>query len=87
MEQHSIVSQAMLLLHQAEVRISGGNLDSLSLTLPDRSTQEVKIQVADTPPPSKVNAIFGRKVRTLLVTSHPTAALSEGPGRATWRRG
>ncbi|WP_423182930.1 hypothetical protein [Arthrobacter sp. NyZ413] len=78
MEQHTVLSQAMLLLHQAEVRISGGNLDALSLTLPDRSTQEVKVWIADTPPtPSKLVAILERKVRTLIVTSHPTRALSQ----------
>lgn len=78
MEQQTILSQAMLLLQQAEVRISGGNLEALSLTLPDRSTREVKVQVADTPPtPSKLDAILKRKVRTLIVTSHPTPALSQ----------
>ncbi|WP_235505622.1 ArsR/SmtB family transcription factor [Arthrobacter sp. Leaf337] len=73
-----ILSQAMLLLRAADVRISGGNLDALSLTLPDSSIVEVKVQITDTPPtPSKLEAILERKVRTLIVTSRPTPALSD----------
>lgn len=78
MEQDMILSQAMLLLREAGVRISGGNLDALSLTLPDRGTLEVKVQITDTPPtPSKLQVILERKVRTLIVTSRPTPALSD----------
>lgn len=82
MEQDMILSQAMLLLREADVRISGGNLDALSLTLPDRSTRELKVQVTETPPtPSKLEAIIERKVRTLIVTSRPTPALSEAAAK------
>lgn len=78
MEQDVILSQAMLLLREADIRISGGNLDALSLTLPDRSTQEVRVQFAAAPPtPSKLEAILERTARTLIVTSRPTPALSE----------
>jgi hypothetical protein len=78
MEQETILSQAMLLLREADIRISGGNLDALSLTLPDRSTREVRVQITDTPPtPSKLEAILERKARTLIVTSRPTPALSD----------
>lgn len=77
MERDMVLSQAMLLLREADIRISGGNLDALSLTLPDRSTREVKLQVTDAPPtPSKLEAIFNRKTRTLIVASRPSSALS-----------
>lgn len=75
MDQEMILSQAMLLLRDAGVRISGGNLAALSLALPDRRTLEVRVQIADAPPtPSKLELILARPQRTLLITSRPGKA-------------
>jgi hypothetical protein len=77
-----ILSQAMLLLREAEVRISGGTLEDLSLTLPDRSTREVQVKIAEIPPtPSKLAVILERPVRTLLVTSRPSKAIADAAAR------
>lgn len=74
----AVLSQAMLLLREADVRISGGNMDALSLTLPESRNYEVKLQLASTPPtPSKLKAILERKARTLIVTVRPTPVLLE----------
>lgn len=78
MEQDLILSQAMLLLREADVRITGGNLDALSLTLPDSRVREVKVQLASTPPtPSKLRAILERETQTLIVMFRPTERLTE----------
>ncbi|MFJ4029433.1 ArsR family transcriptional regulator [Paenarthrobacter sp. NPDC089989] len=78
METDLILSQAMMLLRETDVRITGGSLDALSLTLPDRSVREVKVQLASTPPtPSKLQAILEREVRRLIVTIRPTERLTE----------
>ncbi|MFJ5954819.1 ArsR family transcriptional regulator [Paenarthrobacter sp. NPDC092416] len=78
MEQDVILSQAMLLLREADVRITGGNLDALSLTAPDHKVWEVKVYLASTPPtPSKLHTILERGLRTLVVTFRPTERLTE----------
>lgn len=78
MEQDMVLTQAMLLLRETGVRITGGNLDALSLTLPDRRTWEVKIHVSHAPPtPSKLEALTRRGFRTLIVVSRPNAAVKD----------
>jgi hypothetical protein len=81
-DQDMLLSQAMLLLRDAEVRISGGTLEELSLTLPDSSTREVRVKLAQLPPtPSKLAVILERQVRTLLVTSRPSKAVADAAER------
>ncbi|HKU35048.1 MAG TPA: ArsR family transcriptional regulator [Paenarthrobacter sp.] len=78
MKEDLILPQAMLLLREAGVRITGGNLNALSLTLPDNNVREVKVQFSSTPPtPSKLRAILEREVRTLIVTFRSTGRLTE----------
>jgi len=77
-----ILSQAMLLLREADVRISGGTLEDLSLALPDHSTREVQVKIRPLPPtPSKLAVILKRRVRTLLVTSRPSKAVADAAAR------
>lgn len=72
------LSQAILLLRQADVRISGGNLEALSLTLPDASNREVAVHIAESPPtPSKIDLLLARPQRVLVVTSRPGRAVTE----------
>lgn len=76
MERDLILSRALILLRTADIRISGGDMEALSLTVPDRGAHQARVHLVETPPtPSKLAAVLERKVRTLIVTSRPTAAL------------
>ena len=67
---------------RSRVRISGGTLEDLSLTLPDSSTRDVHVRIAGTPPtPSKLAIILDHPARTLLVTSRPDKAITDAAAR------
>lgn len=78
MEREALMVQAVLLLRDAGVQISGGSLDALSLTLPDHTVRSVRVLATEKPPtPSRFQAAIERNARILIVTAKPTAALSD----------
>ncbi len=78
MTQDEILSQAMLLLRRGDIRISGGNLETLSLSLPDQTTRELSVRVTTGPPtPSMIDAITHRPRRQLVVTHRPGKAFTK----------
>ena len=78
MEQDTILSEALVLLRRAGVRISGGNLDSLSLTLPDHSQVIVRVHPADAPPPAaRLRSLLERPERMLVVSPRGGKAVIE----------
>lgn len=78
MEQDTVLSEALVLLRRAGVRISGGNLESLSLTLPDRSQVTVRVIPVDSPPPAaKLRSLLDRPERILVVSPRNGRAVDE----------
>lgn len=78
MEQETLLSEALVLLRRAGVRISGGNLDSLSLTLPDHAQVTVRVHPVDAPPPAaKVRSLLERPERILIVSPRGGKAVNE----------
>ena len=78
MDTDSVLSEALSLLRRAGVRISGGNLDALSLTLPDRTQVEVRVHTVDAPlPAGRLRLLLERPQRLLIVSPRPGRALIE----------
>lgn len=77
--QDDLASRAFELLRRSDVRISSGNLDDLSLTLPDGSSVVVQVKSYRTPPsPSGIrNLLAHQDANHLIVTARPTESLTE----------
>lgn len=76
--QGDFATKAFELLRHADIRISGGSLEDLSLTLPDNSTVVVHVKVYRTPPtPSAALNLLARRHAYLIVTARPTEFLIE----------
>lgn len=74
-----LASKAFELLRRSNVRINSGNLDELSLALPDGTTVVVQVKSYRTPPsPSGIrNLVAHQAADYLLVTPRPTDYLTE----------
>lgn len=78
MVQDTVLSEALVLLRRAGVRISGGNLESLSLTLPNHAQVTVRVHPVDAPPPpAKLRSLLERPERILIVSRRNGRAVDE----------